>query len=307
MLGRGDLIGVTGATGQVGRIFCREARREGYRLRCLGRNLEGLPDDVETVALDLAAPQDIDPAPLRDCRAVVHLAAYIPKDHKSLEEAGQCWAVNVLGTVRLIGAMAKAGVRRFVQLSSASAYSIWSGRTDENAPLFPASRTFYLGSKITQEIAAMEACAEHGISFANLRVSSVYGADAGTSIIARFARQLLSGEPIELVDEGAYGADFVFAADVARAILMVLHDGTIGELNVASGNRTTLAEIAKELQRLTGAPNALIRLLPARERVDVGFPAIQIDRALALGYTPTPISEGIKAVLRSLRQPDRRP
>lgn len=302
MLGRGDLIGVTGGGGQIGRLFCQDALRLGYRLRCFGRNLEQLPVKAERVALDLAAAEPIDPELLRGCRAVVHLAAHIPSDHKSLVEAERCWQVNVRGTARLVQALAAAGVDRFIQLSSASAYAIWSGRTDENAPLFPKSRTFYLSSKIAQELVAAELCHDHDIATADLRVSSVYGGAEDTSIIARFAAKLLAGEPIELNDEGRFGADFVLAADVAAAISMVLGDGTLGTLNVASGTRTTLQEIAAELQRLTRAPPELVRLKPALAKPDPGFPAIRTDNARALGFTATPIGEGLAYVVAALRR-----
>ncbi len=296
------LIGVTGGGGQIGQLFCQDALRLGYRLRCFGRNLQQMPEQAEKVMLDLAEPESVDQGMLRGCAAVVHLAAHIPKNHRSLAEADQCWKVNVLGTARLIRAMGAAGVKRLVQLSSASAYAVWSGRTDENAPLFPASRTFYLGSKIAQEVVATELAHEHDIVHTNLRVSSVYGAAADTSIIALFAAKLLAGEPIDLMDGGRFGADFVLASDVANAISIVLQDGVEGPLNIASGTRTTVAEIAAELARLTGAPRSLIRVGPLKDKPDLGFPAIRIDNASALGFTPTPIMEGLAQVVATAKK-----
>lgn len=301
MVTPGDRIAVTGGGGQIGQLFCRDALRLGYRLRCFGRTLEPLPAEAERIRLDLAATEPIDPELLRGCGAVVHLAAHIPKDHKSLVEAERCWQVNVRGTARLVQVMAAAEVGRLVQLSSASAYPVWSGRTDEGAPLFPESRTFYLSSKIAQELVAAELCRDHQIAFADLRVSSVYGGAADTSVIARFAAKLLAGEPIELGDEGRFGADFVFAEDVARAIAMALENGTVGTLNVASGTRTTLAEIASELRRLTDAPAELVRVKPVGGTPDLGFPAICIDAARALGFTPTPIGDGLPRVVAALK------
>ena len=57
MLGRGDLIGVTGATGQVGRVFCREAQREGHRLRCFGRHPDGSETPASMDLVRLAIPR----------------------------------------------------------------------------------------------------------------------------------------------------------------------------------------------------------------------------------------------------------
>ncbi|WP_205479947.1 NAD-dependent epimerase/dehydratase family protein [Sphingomonas arenae] len=302
MIPPGSLIGVTGANGHLGRLFCMAAAAAGYRLRCFGRRFDHLPADAETVRLDLAEPVGVDPEPLRGCDALVHLAAYIPRDHRSLEEGKLCWTTNVLGTARLLHATAAAGVRRLVQTSSASAYATDSGRTDEAAPLFPSSRAFYLGSKIGQEAVAREICAESGITCTTLRLSSVYGGAPPAGLPARLAQDLLAGRAITIRDQGRFGADFVFAPDVVRVLLMMLEEDFAGELNVASGVRTTLSDLAEGLVRASGAPPGLVELQPgAAAAADVGFPAIDIRRLRSMGVEPTALRAGLEQVVHALR------
>jgi len=297
MVGRGSLLGVTGASGRIGRRFCEEALRRGYRVRSFGRSDPGLAG-AGHVRLELE--ESVDPQVFRGCDAVVHLAAYIPADHRSAEEGARCWAVNVLGTVRLIEGMAAAGVSRLVQTSSANAYAPWAATTDEQAPLFPSSRTYYLGSKIAQELCAGEACHSLGVSLATLRLSSVFGPDPSSNLVARFAAKLIAGETVELADEGRFGADFVLIDDVVEAIFLVLEEGGEEVFNVASGVRTTLAELVQQLVSLTGGAEK-IRLLPPHGEPDEGFPAIDIGRLVGLGYRPTALPEALKSIVEALR------
>lgn len=295
----GDLIGVTGANGQVGRAFCEEAIAQGYRVRALGRSFGRLPPDIEHVALDLGNMDGFHASALEGCAALVHSAAFIPSDHRSFEQAEQCWRVNVMGTARLIQAMASAGVGRLVQMSSASAYGAVGARSDEHAPLYPASRTFYLSSKIAQELVALERCREAGISLADLRISSVYGSDPQSSLLTRFAVSLAAGEAVQLSGNGGFGADFVLVDDVARATLVVLESGRTGVLNVASGARTTIAEAAAMIARLVGASPQLVRLQEG-ETSDPGFPAIDVRRLAEVGLVPTGLDEGLRLVVQRL-------
>ncbi len=111
-----SLIALTGATGFIGQFLLSELPRRGYRIRVLLRR----PSDMQVqgssaVIGDLSRPQNMGAA-LRDVDAVVHSAGLsgemtgIPEDdYRSL---------NTDATVNLANAARKAGVKRFVFLSS---------------------------------------------------------------------------------------------------------------------------------------------------------------------------------------------
>ena len=112
------MIAVTGASGLIGHAVTSAARSRGLDLRPLSRSAVGdLAFDLGSSLLPAEA--------LRGCDAVVHLAAYVPTNHDDPAEASACWTVNALGTLKLMQAMAEAGVRRLIQATAANAYARW--------------------------------------------------------------------------------------------------------------------------------------------------------------------------------------
>lgn len=114
---------VTGATGFVGRALSAELLRHGHTVRAALRRMEDRTrltlEEVETIAVGtLHAATDWHNA-LAGCEAIVHLAARV---HVMRDEATDALtefrAVNVEGTLNLAHQAAKAGVRRFIYLSS---------------------------------------------------------------------------------------------------------------------------------------------------------------------------------------------
>ena len=292
---------MSGATGLIGRTFLRRAGRSGYRFRLLSRGPVSADDCMETAILDLESPGSVDPSVLKGCKAVVHLAARIPTHHDDMDEASLCWQVNAIGTLKLVDAMSKAGVDRLIQTTSANAYAPWTQHPDERAPMFPASRTFYLASKIAQELYATARGLEVGVNVATLRVSSVYGIESHRAPITVIARQMVEGGRVRLTAGGAFGADFVTDEDVAQALLLLLETGASGPFNGSSGTRSTLLDIADQLARLTGTPRERITIEDGDSDADPGFPAIDNGKLMKLGFRPTALELGLQTLVDELR------
>lgn len=290
MVGR-PVLAVTGATGFVGRRFIEGAVSAGYAIRPLRRRLTvDAESDAISIPFDLADPNGIDPALLDGVDAVVHLAAYIPRDQHDSSEAKACFDRNALGTLRLLQAARIAGVPRFVHTVSANAYTLGQDQPNEAAQMLPTGRgAYYLTSKIAQESFAAVAAQGGGPSVTALRLSSVYGASQTSGVILSFLRTLLAGDVLLLANDGRYGTDWVDVDDVVAAIHLVLAGPGPSALNVGSGIRVTLADMATRLADLANANLSLIRREPFDDLHDTGFPALNIDRIRALGYEPTPI------------------
>jgi UDP-glucose 4-epimerase len=286
------LIAVTGGNGFVGQHFSRRARKHGFRLRQLSRQPASAfdpADEVHPFSLDAEAhPEEM----LRGCDTLVHLAAHIPRDHRSLDEADLCWRYNVMGTLRLVEAAARSGISRFVQTSSANAYAPALDLPDESAAMFPASRACYLGSKMLQEICADEACRRAVMAHSVLRLSAVYGIGQISGIVPRFVDDIAHGRQIRLTGGGGFGADFVCVDDVAQALLLVIHHDYRGPLNVGSGERTTLATLTTMLVEMLERSPDLIRL-EGDIGDDPGFPALDITRLRSLGLEPRALMTGL--------------
>lgn len=111
------LVLVTGATGFVGSVLCGALADAGYRVRAALRRPSPVPVAETTVVGDIGAATSWHEA-LRGVTHVVHLAARVHMMHDTPENARLYTETNVRGTEVLAEAAARAGVARFVFLSS---------------------------------------------------------------------------------------------------------------------------------------------------------------------------------------------
>ncbi|MEP7350099.1 MAG: NAD(P)-dependent oxidoreductase [Sphingorhabdus sp.] len=290
---------LTGGTGSIGSRFLADAVSSGYSVRALSRAPSHLPVlGVDWHQFDLSKSDELGADALQDVEQVVHLAAYIPRDHNDPDEGLRCWQANVAGTHRLIEAMGKAGVKRLIQTGSANVYAPWLTYPDETSCIHPQTRVFYLASKAAQEYCAESACRKHNIDLVTLRLSSVFGTGGGT--VDNIARKLLDGTVVELTNEGLFGADFVSCDDVLAALFLVLDNDCAGTFNVASGERSTIAEVAQILVDATGQTDEILHFMPQEAQGDSGFPAINIAKLRALGYRPKALRESLSVLVERL-------
>ncbi len=107
-------LAVTGGTGFVGGHFVRAALAAGYDVRALTRGWKPPEDEIAWVDGALDRPDTLLKL-VSGTDAIVHIAGMISGDKKAFE------AVNIGGTAAMIDAARKAGVRRFVHVSSLAA------------------------------------------------------------------------------------------------------------------------------------------------------------------------------------------
>jgi UDP-glucose 4-epimerase len=163
------LIALTGATGFIGQFLLRELPKRGYRLRVLLRRPSVMPmESASAVVGDLARPQNM-AAALADVDAVIHSAGIahamsgLPEDDYRM--------LNTEATIRLARAAQRAGVKRFIFLSSIRAQS---GPTADHVlteALAPQPTDAYGRSKL----AAEQGLAELDLDWVALRLTLVYG------------------------------------------------------------------------------------------------------------------------------------
>src|SRR5216684_287859 len=163
------LIALTGGTGFIGRYLVRGLSQRGYRLRVLLRRPSVLPPECAgAVVGDLARPQNM-AAALAGADAVIHSAGVahgmsgLPEDdHRAL---------NTQATIGLARAAQRAGVRRFVFLSSIRAQSGPTAAGVLTEDLAPRPTDAYGRSKL----AAERGLAELELEWVGVRVVLVYG------------------------------------------------------------------------------------------------------------------------------------
>ena len=250
---------VTGGAGFIGSHIVEELLRGGASVRVLDNfssgkreNLESFQGDLEILEGDLRDAQAIKAA-TRDVDLVFHLAAFVSVP-QSMSEPETCFAINVAGTVTLLEAACRAGVRKVVLSSSTAVYGNPDKfPTDEEAPLRPLSP--YALSKQVNELYARLYTQTFNLPVTALRYFNVYGPrqrpDSDyAAAISIFTRQLANKEPITIFGDGKQSRDFIFVKDVVRANLLAA-ESAAGELfNICTGRETTLFDLLEELSEL---------------------------------------------------------
>ncbi len=296
----GQIVAVTGASGAIGSRLIGLLVDRGFDVVALQRDPGFVHSGSVTVRpFQLTDTADQMAEQLFGVDQLVHLAAIIPGKLPGAEGDASLWTTNVLGTQRLIGAMAMAKVKRLVLTGTANVYRADQAEAFEDSAFGPQSRVLYLASKAAQEWLAASMCQEHEIDHAILRISSVIG--DGRSIIDRLARDLAQGNPVKIQDGAAFGADFIDCEDVCSGLLLAVETHLNGVYNLSSGKRTELIDIVMQLAELLNCESEAIQMVHANRAPDTGFPAINSDRLQSFGFAPKALSEVLHRIAADAR------
>jgi nucleoside-diphosphate-sugar epimerase len=304
---------VTGGGGFIGSNLVRACLEAGDEVRVLddfstGRrdNLRGVERDVELVQGSVVEPESVRAAVTG--REVVYHQAAMPSVPRSLEDPVGTHAVNATGTLQVLEASRRAGVRRVVYAASSSAY----GDTEtlpkhEDMPPRPLSP--YALQKLVGEIYCQQYTRLFGLETLALRYFNVYGPRQNpdspyAAVIPRFVRAAAARTPPTVFGDGLQSRDFTFVADVVAAnrAAAVASAGAAGRvLNVARGGRVTLLELWREICAAVGCEPYEPDFRPARAG-DVRHSQADITRARELlGWEPrASLRDGLDETVRWL-------
>ena len=253
---------VTGGTGFVGRLVVDHLRRRNVCVTQLLRSASGASDAAGAaikVAHNFADVDDVWPASLRP-NAVIHLAArvHVMRD-TAADPLDEFRKTNVTGTMRLAQAAARAGVRRFVYVSSIKAV----GEVERSGPLretdVPQPTDPYGISKLEAERALFEFGRREGMEVAVLRPPLVYGPGVGANFFS-LMRVVKLNVPLPLGRADALRS-LVSVDNLASAIVTCCdHPAAAGELfHVSDGEDISVAQL---IRAIASAMGKSARLLP---------------------------------------------
>lgn len=177
--------------------------------------LENVPDDANFVCCDVKSPLARDVVKNGHFDAIVHLAAQtmVPA---SMEDPKKDMEDNIEGTVNILEAARKYGVKRIIFSSSAAVYGDIAPEcfpVRETEPLRPVS--FYGLSKMTCENYIRLYQKAYGLSYVIFRFANVYGERQGNGgkggVVSVFARQLAEGKSPTVYGNGQQTRDFIYA------------------------------------------------------------------------------------------------
>jgi UDP-N-acetyl-alpha-D-quinovosamine dehydrogenase len=253
---------VTGATGFIGSALVESLLRRGEAVRALGRRAaaDGPAALRRVVVPDLRSHSDWRPL-LDGVAAVVHLAgaAHLPRGaDRSVFESS-----NAVATERLAAAAARAGVRRFVFVSSAKVNGERSGGRplSEDAPVDP--QDGYARSKLDAERRLLAVARSSSLETVILRPPLVYGPGVKANFLA-LLRLVDKGVPLPIAGI-RNRRSLVYVGNLTSAIAACLaHPAAAGEtFFVADEESVSTPELALALADALGRPARLFSVPPA--------------------------------------------
>ena len=175
-------------------------------------------------------------------------------------------ATNITGTYRLLEAAHKAGVDRFVQISTDEVYGSLgaSGKFREDTPLSPNSP--YSASKASADMLALSYFRTFGMPVMVTRCSNNYGPyQFPEKLIPLLVTNALEDKPLPVYGDGLNVRDWIHVIDHCRAIDMVFEGGVPGSVyNVGADNERANIEIVKAILTALGKPESLITYVKDR-------------------------------------------
>jgi len=295
---------VTGGAGFIGSNIVEALVDRGDRVRVLDNlntghleNLAAFGDDVEFIKGDITDSATVARA-VRGVDCVFHHAA-LASVPVSVERPLDSHAVCATGTVTVLDAARRAGVRRLVYAASASCYgdrpSSAKRETDTLSPISP-----YGAAKLAGENYCQAFAATYGFETVCLRYFNVFGprqdpASPYSAVIPLFITALLNGRRPTVYGDGGQSRDFTFVTDVVQGNLLAADaPGVSGRVfNIASGRDYSLNELHSLLNQSLGT-----QVEPVYEPARIGdIRQSMADITLArrvLGYEPrVTLAEGL--------------
>ena len=306
-----SLFLVTGGAGFIGSNLCEAILNLGYQVRCLDdlstgkrENVEMFLDhpnytffkgDIKDLDTCMKATEGVD--------YVLHQAAWgsVPR---SIEMPLFYAQNNIMGTMNMLEASRKNGVKRFVYASSSSVYG------DE--PVLPKHEgkegnllSPYAVSKRVNEECAKQYTKHYGLETVGMRYFNVFGRrqdpnGAYAAVIPKFLKQLLHGETPTINGDGKQSRDFTYIENVIEANLKACvapKEATGEAYNIAYGGREYLIDIYYGLTKALGV-NIEPNFGPDRAG-DIKHSNADISKARRLlGYDPDwSFERGIQAAI----------
>ena len=290
---------VTGGAGFIGSNFVRYMvnKYSEYEIINLDAltycgNLENLTDiedkdNYSFVKGDIRDKSVVDPL-VEECDYVINFAAESHVD-RSIEDPEIFIKSNVLGTQILLNAAKQFGVEKYIQISTDEVYGSLgkTGYFTETTPLQPNSP--YSASKAGGDLITRAYGETFGLPINITRCSNNYGPyQFPEKLIPLMISNALEGKKLPVYGDGKNIRDWLHVADHCRAIDIVMHDGSLGEVyNIGGNNEKENIYIVKLILQELGKDESLIEFVTDRlghdRRYAIDSTKIQND----LGWSPS--------------------
>jgi UDP-glucose 4-epimerase len=195
-----------------------------------------------------------------------HLAAIASVERGNLDWIGT-HRTNLTGAITVFDAARRAKAGGSIPVVYASSAAVYGDNTNIPLSEMEAVRPLsaYGADKLGCEQHAVVAGKVHGLPTCGLRFFNAYGprqdpASPYSGVISIFCNRLKAGQDVTIFGDGGQTRDFIFVADVVRALLAAMERAsTEGHVyNVCTGRRTSILELVQTIAGILGttvAPN----------------------------------------------------
>jgi len=233
--------------------------------------------------------------------AVINAAAETHVD-RSILDPGSFARTDVVGTGSLLEEARRAGVKRFLQVSTDEVYgSVETGMSSEEDRLAP--RSPYSASKAGGDLLALSYWTTYRFPVMVTRGSNTYGPNQyPEKFIPLFVTNAIDDQPLPLYGDGRQRRDWLAVEDHCAAIEHVFLRGEPGQVyNIGGGNERENITVAEQLLAYLGKPKSLIRLVQDRPGHDRRY-AVDCRKVCQLGWQPAvPFDVGLKGTVEWYR------
>ncbi len=308
---KGKTVLVTGGCGFIGAHVAWRYLEEGARVVVLDNLSSPNPVSVEGARIIKGDIQDANMVEkaMAGVDIVSHQAAVLNM-FKGIDDKIAELNVNVIGTINVLNAALKAGVKKVVYASSCGMYGqseyLPQDEKHPKNPAWPYGITKYAGEMYCQLYTRL-----HGLPTVSLRYSEVYGPGEWYGrVMTLFIKRVLEGKPPVIFSGGKVLRDYVFIDDVVQAnILATLNDDVNGmTFNIGGPEPLNATKIAALVCSVVNpaikpihddpAPGTSSAHQPGRPRLVQELNDFVLDSSLAkqrLGWEPRVLpEEGIR-------------
>tara|TARA_B100000282_G_C31685503_1_gene468791 strand:+ start:122 stop:1027 length:906 start_codon:yes stop_codon:yes gene_type:complete len=245
---------VTGGAGFIGSNLVDELIKQNIEVIVIDDLSTGFEKNVNPKAtlhiLDISRHKAQIEKLMEGVDVVFHLAA-LARVQPSIEDPQTFNEININGTLNVLFAAHKAGVKRVVYSASSSCYgnnkTFPTPETELTNPLSPYGLQKYVGEQYCKMFSEV-----YGLDTVSLRYFNIYGErmnleGAYCLVMGIFAKQMLEGKPLTITNDGNQKRDFTYVGDAVNAnILAALYkDKLNGEaFNIGNGKNYTINEVA---------------------------------------------------------------
>lgn len=281
-------IGITGASGFIGKLLVQQLLDQGYSVNALMRSKTSFPTDVKRVEGDLTDIKALNSF-LQDIDILIHLAG------RQLPPEEQFFKDNVLATNALLNRAKNFPIKHLIFLSTVAVYADQEDKIHTEEEQCNPSTYYGLTKYLAENICHYwQTITKQKLTI--LRPFNVYGKENRKGVVFTMIENAKKTQTITINGDGNQIRDFLYVDDVINALLLVIQKEQEGIFNLGSGHSITISELADMIKELSFQVQTKYKQSESGKTKKILY-ALEHTQKVLGWHAQTPLREGIKKIL----------